>query len=82
MSATYEAIIVGSGAGGAAAAFRLAESGRRILIFEKGLHLPTDGSTLNADVVLREGRYQRAPVTPAPRHGEDGAGKGHHGRRA
>jgi hypothetical protein len=32
--------------------------------------------------VLREGRYQRAPVTPAPRHGEDGAGKGHHGRRA
>ena len=58
MSATYEAIIVGSGAGGAAAAFRLAESGRRILIFEKGLHLPTDGSTLNADVVLREGRYR------------------------
>jgi choline dehydrogenase-like flavoprotein len=58
MSATYDAIIVGSGAGGAAAAFALAEAGRRIAIFEKGSQLPTDGSTLDADVVLRQGRYR------------------------
>jgi choline dehydrogenase-like flavoprotein len=58
MSATYDAIIVGSGAGGAAAAFALAEAGRRIVIVEKGSQLPTDGSTLDADVVLRQGRYR------------------------
>jgi choline dehydrogenase-like flavoprotein len=58
MTATYDAIIVGSGAGGAAAAFGLAEAGRRILLFEKGLPLPIDGSTLDAGIVLREGRYR------------------------
>jgi len=57
MTATYDAIVIGSGAGGAATAFRLAEAGRRVLVFEKGPHLPTDGSTLDADVVLRQGRY-------------------------
>ena len=41
MSETYDAIIVGSGAGGAAAAFRLAEAGRRILVLEK---VPMKGS--------------------------------------
>ncbi|MGO9739919.1 MAG: FAD-dependent oxidoreductase [Roseiarcus sp.] len=58
MTATYDAIVIGSGAGGAAAAFRLAEAGRRVLVFEKGPPLPTDGSTLDADVVLRQGRYR------------------------
>ena len=57
MTAIYDAIVIGSGAGGAAAAFRLAEAGRRVLVFEKGPQLPTDGSTLDADVVLRQGRY-------------------------
>lgn len=52
-----DAIIVGSGAGGAAAAFKLAQAGRRILLIEKGGRLPADGSTLDADIVLREGRF-------------------------
>jgi choline dehydrogenase-like flavoprotein len=51
------AIIIGSGAGGAAAAFQLAEAGCRVLIFEKGTALPTDGSTQDAHIVLREGRF-------------------------
>jgi len=58
MTATYDAIIVGSGAGGSAAAFRLAEAGRKVLVLEKGSELPTDGSTLDADIVLRQGRYR------------------------
>jgi choline dehydrogenase-like flavoprotein len=58
MTAIYDAIVIGSGAGGAAAAYRLAEAGRRVLVFEKGRQLPTDGSTLDADVVLRQGRYR------------------------
>ncbi len=54
----FDAIIVGSGAGGSAAAFRLAETGCKVLLLEKGAPLPTDGSTLDAEIVLREGRFK------------------------
>jgi choline dehydrogenase-like flavoprotein len=57
MTELYDAIIVGSGAGGAAAAFRLAEAGRRILVLEKGPELPTDGSTQDIRIVVGEGRF-------------------------
>ena len=57
MTELYDAIIVGSGAGGAAAAFRLAEAGRRILVLEKGPELPTDGSTQDIRIVVAEGRF-------------------------
>lgn len=53
MSASYEFIIIGSGAGGAAAAYKLASSGRRVLIIEKGHALPKDSSTLDVDKVMR-----------------------------
>jgi choline dehydrogenase-like flavoprotein len=54
----YEVVIVGSGAGGAAAAYRLARAGRRVLMLEKGRHLPTDGSTLDTKQVFKEGKYK------------------------
>ena len=57
MTDAFDAIIVGSGAGGAAAAYRLAEAGRKILVLEKGERLPLDGSTLDARIVIREGRF-------------------------
>ncbi len=57
MSNDLDAIIIGSGAGGAAAAFRLAEAGRKILVFEKGPVLPADGSTQDARIVISEGRF-------------------------
>jgi len=57
MSNDLDAIIIGSGAGGAAAAFRLAEAGRKILVFEKGPALPADGSTQDARIVISEGRF-------------------------
>ena len=57
MSDRYEYIIIGSGAGGAAAAWRLAQSGRRLLIVEKGAKLPTDGSTLDVDQVFRRAAF-------------------------
>ena len=53
----YDVIIVGSGAGGAAAAHRLAQAGVRVLIVEKGGELPTDGSTLDDIQVVMHGRF-------------------------
>ncbi len=53
----YDIIIVGSGAGGCAAAYHLTQTGRRVLLLEKGLPLPSDGSTLDADKVMRRGTF-------------------------
>lgn len=54
----YDVIIVGSGAGGSAAAYRLTQSGKRVLLLEKGGHLPRDGSTLDVKTVFNEGRFK------------------------
>jgi choline dehydrogenase-like flavoprotein len=58
MTDAFDAIIVGSGAGGAAAAYSLAEAGCRVLIIEKGQPLPKDGSTLGVRIVVGEGRFK------------------------
>ncbi|MCC7412419.1 MAG: GMC family oxidoreductase [Gammaproteobacteria bacterium] len=54
---TFDAIIVGSGAGGAAAAWALARAGLAVLLLEKGGELPADGSTLDLRTVIHDGRY-------------------------
>ena len=54
----YDVIIVGSGAGGAAAAYKLARAGRQVLMLEKGRHLPVDGSTLDTKQVFKEGKFK------------------------
>lgn len=48
----FDAIIVGSGAGGSAAAYYLVQSGRRVLLLERGPELPRDGSTLDVEQVF------------------------------
>lgn len=58
MSTHYDHIIVGSGAGGAAAAFALARHGRRVLVLEKGPDLPRDGSTLDVTRVIRNRQFK------------------------
>lgn len=55
---SYDSIIVGSGAGGSAAAYRLAVGDRRVLVVEKGHELSTDGSTLDIDQVVRLGKFK------------------------
>lgn len=54
----YDAIVVGSGAGGAAAAYRLVRAGLDVLLLERGDDLPRDGSTLDVATVVHEGRYK------------------------
>ena len=54
----YDAIIVGSGAGGCAAALTLIEAGLRVALVEKGRELPDDESTLDIDQVVHQGRFK------------------------
>lgn len=50
---SYDAIIIGSGAGGSAAAYHLAQTGYKVLLLERGTALPRDGSTLDVGKVMR-----------------------------
>ena len=52
----HEVLIVGAGAGGCAAAYRLVLNGRRVLLLEKGVALPDDGSTMDPAQVIA-GRF-------------------------
>ena len=57
VSDAAEVIVIGSGAGGAAAAYALAKRGLRVLILEKGPVLPRDGSTLDINRVVHRGEF-------------------------
>ena len=58
----YDALIVGSGAGGSAAAYKLASAGLRVALVEKGNELPRDASTLDFKQVVGEGRFKSQEV--------------------
>jgi len=57
-SIKLDAIIIGSGAGGSAAAYSLVKAGKRVLMLEKGGYLPDDGSTLDVTQVFKQGRFK------------------------
>jgi choline dehydrogenase-like flavoprotein len=54
----YDVIIIGSGAGGGTLAYRLAPSGKRILIIERGDFVPREKANWDPKFVNLEGRYQ------------------------
>ncbi len=58
----YDVIIIGSGAGGSAVAYRLVKAGKRVLLLEKGKSLPRDGSTLDVGQVFEQGRFKNHEV--------------------
>lgn len=57
MSDHYDVIIVGSGAGGGTLAHRLADSGKKILILERGDWLPREALNWSVDAVFSQNRY-------------------------
>src|ERR1051326_5802439 len=57
MSDHYDVIIIGSGAGGGTLARKLAPSGKRILILERGDWLPREALNWNTAAVFQETRY-------------------------
>ncbi|MEM9006849.1 MAG: GMC family oxidoreductase [Cyanobacteria bacterium P01_F01_bin.86] len=57
MSTHYDIIIIGTGAGGGTLAHRLAPSGKRILILERGDFLPREKANWDAREVYQNERY-------------------------
>jgi choline dehydrogenase-like flavoprotein len=53
----YDVIIIGTGAGGGTLAHRLAPSGKRILLLERGEYVPREPDNWNPRAVNVEGRY-------------------------
>jgi choline dehydrogenase-like flavoprotein len=58
----YDVIIIGTGAGGGTLAQRLAPSGKRILILERGGYVPREKENWSSRAVHLEGRYQTKEV--------------------
>ena len=54
----YNAIIVGSGAGGSAVAYNMVRAGKKVLMVERGHLLPRDGSTLDVKAVFKTGQFK------------------------
>ena len=56
----YDVIIIGSGAGGGTLAYRLAPSGKRVLILERGGFLVREKENWDSNEVFVKGRYNNA----------------------
>lgn len=54
----YDVIIIGTGAGGGTLANRLAPTGKRILLLERGGYVPREKDNWNPRAVNLEGKYQ------------------------
>jgi choline dehydrogenase-like flavoprotein len=61
-SQQYDVIIVGSGAGGGTLAHRLAPSGKRILLLERGGYVPREKDNWDPKIVNLEARYHTKEV--------------------
>ncbi|WUH91217.1 GMC family oxidoreductase [Streptomyces sp. NBC_00433] len=64
----FDVIVIGSGAGGGTLAHRLAPSGKRVLILERGGYLPRERDNWDSTAVFVQGKYV-APETWYDKHG-------------
>jgi choline dehydrogenase-like flavoprotein len=53
----YDVVIIGSGAGGGTLAWKLAPSGLRILLLERGGYLPRERDNWDTEAVFLQGKY-------------------------
>ncbi len=58
----YDVIIIGTGAGGGTLAYKLAPSGKRILLLERGDYVPREKENWDPRAVNVEGRYNTKEV--------------------
>lgn len=58
----YDVIIIGTGAGGGTLANRLAPSGKKILVLERGTFLPREKANWDSRQVLQKERYRTSEV--------------------
>ena len=58
MSDHYDVIVIGSGPGGGSVAHRLAPTGKRILMLERGGYLPRSRANWDAKTVFVDAAYQ------------------------
>ena len=65
----YDLIVIGSGPGGASLTHRLAPTGKRILLIERGDYLPRSPANWDSQTVFVDGAYQ-AKETWFGRNGE------------
>ena len=56
-SQTHDVVIIGSGAGGATLAYALADTGKDILILERGERLPQEHENWDPEALFKDGRY-------------------------
>lgn len=56
-STHYDVIIIGTGAGGGTLAYKLAPSGKRILLLERGDFVPREKQNWDSHAVVVENRY-------------------------
>jgi choline dehydrogenase-like flavoprotein len=66
----YDVIVIGSGAGGGTLNHRLATTGKRILLLERGGCSPRERDNRDSTAVFVAGRY-RAPEFWFDRHGRE-----------
>ena len=62
MSETYDAIVIGTGAGGGPLAMQLAQAGKKILILERGGFLPQEKLNWDTSAVFLDNRYHTGEV--------------------
>jgi choline dehydrogenase-like flavoprotein len=58
----YDVIIIGTGAGGGTLASKLAPTGKRILLLERGDYVPREKDNWSATAVNLKGKYQTKEV--------------------
>jgi choline dehydrogenase-like flavoprotein len=62
MNTHYDVIIIGTGAGGGTLAYRLASTGKRILVLERGPFLPREKENWDTKTVFNTNRYHNDEV--------------------